>query len=263
MEPDILNYLIDINKIEEAITQKTKAIRVVHLYGQITPMSRIFDLAKKYNLKIIEDSAQSHGAMFENRRSGNLSDASGFSFYPGKNLGALGDGGAVTTSNKELAEIICTISNYGSEVRYKNIYQGMNSRLDELQAAILDVKLNLLDEDNEKRRAIAKVYREQISNPKIILPQAALGESSHVWHIFAVRTSDRDGFQRYLAENGIGTVIHYPIPPHKQQAYKNLNYLSYIVSEKIHQEIISLPISPVQTSQETQYVVDTINKYSG
>lgn len=261
VEPNINNYLIDVEKIEQAITPNTKAIMVVHLYGQITPMAKVWELAKKYNLKVIEDSAQSHGAYYQDKRSGNLSDASGFSFYPGKNLGAIGDGGAVTTNDAQLDYTIRALANYGSEVKYKNMYKGINSRLDELQAAILDVKLAKLDQDTEKRRIIAKMYREQITNPKVALPQAELGEDSHVWHVFVVRTNNRDEFQKYLADNGIGTVIHYPTPPHKQQAYKEWNDLSYPISEKIHREVISLPISPVQMLMQTQYVIDIVNKY--
>lgn len=261
VEPSLNNYLIDVDKIEQAITSKTKAIMVVHLYGQITPMAKVWELAKKYNLKVIEDSAQSHGAYYQDKRSGNLSDASGFSFYPGKNLGAIGDGGAVTTNDATLEYTIRALANYGSEVKYKNMYKGINSRLDELQAAILDVKLAKLDEDTEKRRVIAKMYREQITNPKIVLPQVELGEDSHVWHVFVVRTANRDGLQKYLADNGIGTVIHYPTPPHKQDAYNELSYLSLPISEQIHGEVISLPISPVQTIEQTQYVIDVVNKY--
>lgn len=261
VEPNINNYLIDVDKIEKAITTKTKAIMVVHLYGQITPMDKVWELAKKYDLKVIEDSAQSHGAYYQGKRSGNLSDASGFSFYPGKNLGAIGDGGAVTTNDPQLDYTIRALANYGSEVKYKNMYKGINSRLDELQAAILDAKLAKLDVDTEKRRVIAKMYREQITNPKITLPQVALGEDSHVWHVFVVRTDNRVEFQKYLADNGIGTVIHYPTPPHKQDAYRELNNLSLPISEQIHREVISLPISPVQTIEQTQYVIDVVNKY--
>lgn len=261
VEPSLNNYLIDVNEIEKAITPKTKAIMVVHLYGQITPMAKVWELAKKYNLKVIEDSAQSHGAYYQDQRSGNLSDASGFSFYPGKNLGAIGDGGAVTTNDPQLDYTIRALANYGSEVKYKNMYKGINSRLDELQAAILAVKLVKLDADTEKRRAIAKMYRELITNPKIILPQVALGELSHVWHVFVVRTEKREDFQKYLAANGIGTVIHYPTPPHKQEAYKELSHLSLPISEQIHREVISLPISPVQTLEQTQYVIDIVNRY--
>lgn len=261
VEPSLNNYLIDVDKIEQAITAKTKAIMVVHLYGQITPMAKVWELAKKYNLKVIEDSAQSHGAYYQDKRSGNLSDASGFSFYPGKNLGAIGDGGAVTTNDPQLDYTIRALANYGSEVKYKNMYKGINSRLDELQAAILDVKLAKLDEDTEKRRIIAKMYREQITNPKLALPQVELGENSHVWHVFVVRTANRDELQKYLADNGIGTVIHYPTPPHKQEAYKELNHLSLPISEQIHREVISLPISPVQILEQTQYVIDVVNGY--
>ncbi|MBX9866145.1 MAG: DegT/DnrJ/EryC1/StrS family aminotransferase [Burkholderiales bacterium] len=261
VEPSLNNYLIDVDKIEQVITAKTKAIMIVHLYGQITPMAKVWELAKKYNLKVIEDSAQAHGAYYQDKRSGNLSDASGFSFYPGKNLGAIGDGGAVTTNDDQLDYTIRALANYGSEVKYKNMYKGINSRLDELQAAILDVKLAKLDEDTEKRRIIAKMYREQITNPKIALPQVELNENSHVWHVFVVRTENREEFQKYLAENGIGTVIHYPTPPHKQEAYKELNHLSLPVSEQIHREVISLPISPVQMLEQTQYVIDLVNTY--
>lgn len=261
VEPDINNYLIDVDKIEAAITAKTKAIMVVHLYGQVTPMDKVWQLAEKYNLKVIEDSAQSHGAYYKDKRSGNLSHASGFSFYPGKNLGAIGDGGAVTTNDSQLDYTIRALANYGSEVKYKNLYKGINSRLDELQAAILDVKLAKLDDDTEKRRVIAKMYREQITNHKITLPIINLGENSHVWHVFVVRTASRDEFQKYLTDNGIGTVIHYPTPPHKQDAYKELSHLSLPISEQIHREVISLPISSVQTTEQTQYVIDVVNKY--
>ena len=260
VEPDINNYLIDPEKIEAQITPKTKAIMVVHLYGQVTPMTKICELAKKYNLKVIEDSAQSHGAYYKDKRCGNLGDASGFSFYPGKNLGALGDGGAVTTNDDKLAAVIRAIANYGSEVKYQNIYKGINSRLDELQAAILSVKLTKLDADTEKRRDIARAYREQIINSKIILPQIN-DEQSHAWHLFVIRTNKREELQQYLSLNGIQTVIHYPIPPHKQDAYKELNQLSLPISEQIHSEVISLPISPVQSMEQTNYVINILNKY--
>lgn len=261
VEPSLNNYLIDVDKIEQAITPKTKAIMVVHLYGQITPMDKVWELAKKYNLKVIEDSAQSHGAYYQDKRSGNLSDASGFSFYPGKNLGAIGDGGAVTTNDAQLDYTIRALANYGSEVKYKNMYKGINSRLDELQSAILDVKLAKLDQDTDKRRVIAKMYREQITNPKVTPPHVELSEDSHVWHVFVVRTNNRDELQKYLADNGIGTVIHYPTPPHKQEAYSELNHLSLPITEQIHREVISLPISPVQTIEQTRYVIDVVNKF--
>jgi dTDP-4-amino-4,6-dideoxygalactose transaminase len=260
VEPDINNYLIDVNKIEEKITSKTKAIMVVHLYGQITPMTKIWELAKKYNLKVIEDSAQSHGAYYQDKRSGNLSDANGFSFYPGKNLGALGDAGAVTTNDEKLASTIRILANYGSEIKYKNIYKGINSRLDELQAAVLRVKLPKLDSDNLKRQEIAALYRNGIKNNKIILPHT-VDEKSHVWHLFVIRTQNRDELQQCLLDNGISTMIHYPIPPHKQGAYKEWNNSSFPISDKIHEEVLSLPISQAQTIEQTQHVIDIINKY--
>jgi len=262
VEPNLENYLIDVDKIEEKITPKTKAIMVVHLYGQITPMEKVWELAQKYNLKVIEDSAQSHGALYQGRRSGNLSDASGFSFYPGKNLGALGDGGAVTTNDVELANLIRALGNYGSEIKYHNVIKGTNSRLDEMQAAILTVKLEKLDADNQRRREIANRYLTEVKNDKIILPNVYLGaETSHVWHVFVVRVADRAYFQNYLTENEIGSVIHYPIPPHKQEAYKEWNSLSFPITEKIHREVISLPMSAVMREDEIDYVIEKLNQY--
>lgn len=260
IEPDINTYNINPDLIEEKITPKTKAIMVVHLYGQAVQMDKIWELAKKYNLKVIEDSAQAHGAYYKDKRTGNLSDASAFSFYPGKNLGCMGDGGAVTTNDYELAQKIKAIANYGSDRKYHHIYKGVNSRLDEIQAAVLDVKLKYLDKDNQRRREISKYYRENIKNEKIILP-TAYNEDSHVWHIFAVRTKERDKFQKYLVENEIQTIIHYPTPPHKQNAYKEWANLSYPITEEIHRTIISLPISPVMTDTEIQKVVEVVNNY--
>ncbi len=260
VEPDINTYNINPDLIEEKITPKTKAIMVVHLYGQAVQMDKIWDLAKKYNLKVIEDSAQAHGAYYKGKRTGNLSDASAFSFYPGKNLGCLGDGGAVTTNDTELAAKIKALANYGSDRKYHHIYKGVNSRLDEIQAAVLDIKLKHLDKDNSKRKEISKYYRDNIKNPLIILPQT-YNEDSHVWHIFAVRTKERDKFQKYLEENGIQTIIHYPTPPHKQDAYKEWANLSYPITEEIHRTIISLPMSPVMTDNEVQKVIEVINKY--
>lgn len=260
VEPDINTYNINPNLIEEKITDKTKAIMVVHLYGQAVQMDKIWELAKKYNLKVIEDSAQAHGALYKGKRTGNLSDASGFSFYPGKNLGCLGDGGCITTNDDELAGKIRAIANYGSHKKYCHIYKGINSRLDEIQAAVLDVKLPHLDDDNNRRRKIAKYYRENIKNPKIILPQT-YDEKAHVWHVFAVRTKNRNEFQDYLKQNDIQTLIHYPTPPHKQEAYKEWNNLSYPISEEIHNTIISIPISPVMTDTEIKRVVEVINAY--
>ncbi len=262
VEPDINTYNIDVKKIEQAITEKTKAIMVVHLYGEGVEIKPVLELAKKYNLKVIEDCAQAHGACYLNtsERVGSLSDASGFSFYPGKNLGCLGDGGAVTTNDEQLAKKITALRNYGSHIKYHNIYRGVNSRLDEIQAAVLDAKLPFLDRDNKKRLEIAKYYLANIKNQKIILPKI-FDEKSHVFHIFAVRTENRDEFQKYLADNDIQTLIHYPIPPHKQECYKEWNNLSFPITEKIHREILSLPISPVMTEEEVQKVVDVVNKY--
>lgn len=260
VEPDINTYNINPDLIEAKITPKTKAIMPVHLYGQAVEMDGIWALAKKYNLKIIEDSAQAHGAIYQGKRVGNLGDASGFSFYPGKNLGCLGDGGAITTNDDELAAKLKALRNYGSHKKYENLYKGVNSRLDEIQAAILAVKLKGLDKDNEKRREIAKYYRENIKNPLITLPQT-YDELAHVWHIFAIRTQNRDDLQKYLATNELQTLIHYPKAPHRQEAYSEWKNESYPISEKIHSEILSLPISPVMTDGEVKRVAEVINEY--
>lgn len=260
VEPNIDNYLIDPTQIEEKITPKTKAILPVHLYGQTCQMDQINTIAKKYALKVIEDSAQSHGAYFGDRRCGNLGDASGFSFYPGKNLGALGDGGAVTTNDDHLAATIRALGNYGSHKKYENLYQGVNSRLDEIQAAMLRVKLKHLDEETQNRRAIANYYLENINNKKMILPLVK-HENNHVWHLFVIRTQNRDELQQYLNAQGIQTLIHYPLAPHKQEAYKEWNEQSYPISEKIHNEILSLPISGVQKLEDTQMIIKVLNEY--
>jgi len=258
IEPSINTYNINPDLIEEKISSKTKAIMVVHLYGKTVQMDKIWELAKKYNLKIIEDSAQAHGAMYYSKKSGNLGDASGFSFYPGKNLGALGDGGCVTTNDTELAEKIRAIANYGSSEKYHNIYKGINSRLDEIQAAILDVKLKYLDKDNNRRREIANYYLENVKNPQIILPEHY---NENVWHIFPIRTENRDRLQQYLKNNDIETMIHYPIPPHKQFAYKEWSNTSLPITEEIHRTILSLPISQVMTDNEVEKVVRYLNIY--
>jgi dTDP-4-amino-4,6-dideoxygalactose transaminase len=261
VEPDINSYNINPALIEAKITTNTKAILVVHLYGQVAAMDEINALAKKYNLKVIEDSAQAHGAIYNGKRAGSLGDANGFSFYPGKNLGALGDGGAVTTNDDKLAEIIRALGNYGSHKKYENCYQGINSRLDEMQAAFLRVKLNYLDKETEKRRVIAEYYLENINNERIILP-VINNRESHVWHLFVIRTQNRAELQKYLLDNGVQTLIHYPIPPHKQQAYKNWHDFSYPITELIHQEVLSLPISPIQSMDDTKKVVAVINQFN-
>jgi dTDP-4-amino-4,6-dideoxygalactose transaminase len=260
VEPNIDTYLIDQTKIEEKITTKTKAILPVHLYGQTCEMDIINAIAKKYNLKVIEDSAQSHGAYYSDKRSGNLGDASGFSFYPGKNLGALGDGGAVTTNDDDLANIIRSLGNYGSQKKYENFYQGHNSRLDEIQAAMLRVKLRHLDNEIKKRRQIALYYLQNIKNNKIILP-IIRADDNHVWHLFVIRTLNRNKLQKYLNDHGIQTLIHYPIPPHKQKAYQSWNEQNYPISEQIHAEILSLPISGVQTLEQTNQLIESLNGF--
>jgi dTDP-4-amino-4,6-dideoxygalactose transaminase len=260
VEPDINTYNINPDLIEEKITSKTKAIMVVHLYGQAVEMGKIWVLAKKYNLKMIEDSAQAHGAMYHGKRVGSLGDASGFSFYPAKNLGALGDGGAVTTNDSELYEKIKLFANYGAKEKYNNIYKGINSRLDEIQAAVLNVKLKFLDKDNEKRRQIAKFYIDNIKNSDIVVPKWG-NYNAHVWHLFIIRTEGRDRLREYLERNGIQTAIHYPIPPHKQLAYREWNNFCLPVTEKIYNEVLSLPISPVMSREEILFVVDAINRW--
>ncbi|MDF1673844.1 MAG: DegT/DnrJ/EryC1/StrS family aminotransferase [Vicingaceae bacterium] len=263
VEPSLENYNIDISRIEQKITKKTKGIMIVHLYGQIIFSKELNLLAKTHNLQLIEDNAQAIGAEWEGIKSGNLGDAAGFSFYPGKNLGALGDGGAVTCKDEKLAKTIRAIANYGSNQKYNNIYKGLNSRLDELQAGILNVKLKYIDADNQKRRLIAKRYCNEIKNSKIILPVYPNKELQHVWHLFVIRTSNRNKLQTYLNENNIQTLIHYPIPPHQQKAYKEYNTISLPITEQIHQEVLSLPISPVITEDEINAVIRIINNYNG
>jgi len=266
VEPDEETYNINPELIVNSITSRTKAILAVHLYGQMADMPMIKDIAVKHNLLIIEDSAQSHGASINRRKAGSWGDASGFSFYPGKNLGALGDAGAVTTNNDELSHTIRALGNYGSVEKYKNIYLGVNSRLDEIQAAILRVKLKYLDADICRRRAVASAYRENINNPLITLPKAPLisgtiDSNNHVWHLFVVRVSKRDLFQSFLAEKGIQTLIHYPIPPHRQKAYRQFSNESHPISEAIHNEALSLPISQVMTDDQVEFVIDAVNKF--
>lgn len=263
-EPALDNYLLNPAAIEAKITNKTKAVLPVHLYGQLCDMEAINAIAKKHGLKVIEDSAQSHGAIQNGKRSGNLGDASGFSFYPGKNLGALGDGGAITTNDEELAKVLLALRNYGSHIKYQNLYRGINSRLDELQAIFLSIKLKVLDNDNNKRREIAQYYTNNITNDKVVLPtgKTDIGDDlSHVWHVFPVRSTNRTHFQQYLSENGIQTVIHYPIPPHHQPAYAEWKDLSLPIAEKIHSDIISLPISPILTEGDCKKVVEVVNNY--
>ncbi len=260
VEPSIQTYQIDDSLIEAAITPKTKAILIVHLYGQCAYTDRIGELCKQYNLKLVEDNAQAHGCKFNGRTTGSIGDAAGHSFYPGKNLGALGDGGAVTTDDEVLANEVRALANYGSAKKYVFKYCGRNSRLDEIQAAILDVKLKHLDEDLVIRKQIAKYYIDNITNPQIVTPIVDDWDA-HVFHLFPIRCAERDRLQQYLTENGVQTVIHYPIPPHKQECYKEWNTMSLPITEQIHNEELSLPISPVLTIEEVQIVVELINQF--
>lgn len=257
VEPDERTYNIDPNCIEEAITPRTRAILPVHLYGQPADMDSILEIARRYDLKVIEDAAQAHGARYKDRRTGGLGDAAGFSFYPGKNLGALGDGGAVTTNDDILADKVRSLRNYGSHKKYFNEVKGFNSRLDELQAAFLRVKLVKLDAWNERRKSVAAHYlRELAVKPELILPFVP-DWAEPVWHLFVVRTEDRDDFQQRLKEQGIETLIHYPIPPHKQAAYAEWNKRSYPITEEIHRTILSLPMGPTMDVLDTQKVIAT------
>lgn len=260
VEPNIDTLEIDDSLIEEKITPKTKAITIVHLYGQCAYTNKIGDLCKKYNLMLIEDNAQAHGCIYNGKKTGSIGDAAGHSFYPGKNLGALGDAGAVTTNDEALAKAVRSLANYGSAKKYVFQYTGRNSRSDEIQAAILDVKLKHLDEDVKLRKEVAKKYLSGITNPKIKLPKI-FDWDQHVFHIFTILTEDREGLQKYLTEKEIGTNIHYPIPPHKQECYKEWNNLSFPVTEKIHQQELSLPMSPCLTDEQIQYVIDTLNEW--
>lgn len=262
IEPELRTYNIDPNRIEANISSKTKAIMVVHLYGKVCDMDKISTIAQKYNLKLIEDCAQAHGAIYSGQRVGSFGDAAGFSFYPGKNLGALGDAGAVLCKDEALATKIRALANYGSLKKYENIYQGLNSRLDELQAGILSIKLKMLDKDNEARRRIAQIYLKNIKHKDVILP-CCEKEEGHVWHCFVIRTPFRDALVKYLKQNDIETIIHYPIAPHKQECYKDLSHLSLPLSEQIHNEVLSLPISPVMSEEDALRITDLINNFKG
>lgn len=261
VEPDINTLQIDPTKIEEAITPRTKAMLIVHLYGQCAYNEQIADICQRHNLLLVEDNAQAHGCLYDGRKTGSLGNAAGHSFYPGKNLGALGDGGAVTTSDAELAQCIRALANYGSSKKYVFKYVGRNSRLDEVQAAVLDVKLKYLDADNARRKEVAQMYLQGIRNPKIALPQLPDADA-HVFHIFPILCEDRDRLQAYLTEQSVQTIIHYPIPPHKQECYKELNDREYPITERIHAQELSLPISPIITDAEVQQVIDIINQFA-
>ena len=261
VEPKLETYNINPDLIQEKIGPKTKAILVVHLYGQLAEMKQINQIADQHNFLVVEDAAQAHGAISNQKSSiKNHQSSVAYSFYPGKNLGALGDGGAIVTNDSELAKTIFLLRNYGSEQKYHNEFVGVNSRLDELQAAFLNLKLANLDTDNNKRRAIAKRYLTEIKSDKIILPFWDFSDN-HVFHLFVIRTKNRNDLQEYLSQNNIQTVIHYPIPPHKQKAFLEWNNLSFPISEKIHKEVLSLPISPVMSDAEVDFVVEILNRY--
>ena len=262
VEPDINTYNIDLALIENKITSRTKAIMVVHLYGRVCWSSELERLSRKFDLRIIEDNAQAIGALWSGKRTGSLGDAAAFSFYPGKNIGALGDSGAVTTSDPVLERIVRALGNYGSEHKYVNKFRGLNSRMDEIQAAFLEVKLKYLDQENSVRRRIARYYVENVKNDKIVLPNLS-DDESNVWHVFVIRTKQRDSLQKYLMSNGIQTLIHYPIPPHKQECYSSLNNISMPITEQIANEVISLPISPVLENWEIEKVVEIVNSWDG
>jgi dTDP-4-amino-4,6-dideoxygalactose transaminase len=265
VEPDEHSYNLCPNKVRAAITPKTKAIVAVHLYGQLAPMKAIMDIAYEYQLLVLEDSAQAHGAMVDGKCAGTWGHASGFSFYPGKNLGALGDAGGVTTNDAELAQTVRALGNYGSHKKYENFYQGLNSRLDEMQAALLRSKLQHLDADTLVRQKIAVTYAQGITNPLVKLPIAPTATvprlQNHVFHLFVVRVKARAAFQTHLKAAGIETLIHYPIPPHQQQAYRDYQTLSLPLTEAIHQEVVSLPIGPTMTKSDVSAVIAAVNAF--
>lgn len=266
VEPDEQTYNVSPSLIEKAITPKTRAILPVHLYGQLADMPAIMAIAKRHNLLVLEDSAQAHGASINGKKSGNWGDASGFSFYPGKNLGALGDAGAITTNDDELAKTLRALGNYGSHEKYKNLYQGVNSRLDEIQAAMLSVKLKHLDAEMAQRRTVADAYTRGINNPLIALPTQAFQDSvndteSHVWHLYVIRCEHRAELQKHMLNNGVQTLIHYPTPPHKQQAYKSLSSLALPTSELMHEQVLSLPIGPTITAEQVERVIAACNSF--
>ena len=261
VEPSLDTYNINPDLLENLITPKTRAIMVVHLYGRVCDMNKILSIAKKHNLKLIEDCAQAAGAVLHGKRAGSFGDASAFSFYPGKNLGALGDGGAVITSDDTLHEKVRALRNYGSKIKYECIYKGVNSRLDELQAAILNVKLKYLDKENEYRRGIANQYTALIHNHEVTLPGNPANEN-HIWHLYVIRSLNRVKFQEYLMSKGIQTIIHYPIAIHKQRAYREMNHCSFPIAEKLADEVLSLPIGPTMTHNEVEYIARTINGVS-
>ncbi len=261
VEPTYEHLEIDVDKIEERITPKTKGIMIVHLYGRIAYNEKLGEICKKHNLKLMEDCAQSHGCVWKGIKTGALGDAAAHSFYPGKNLGALGDAGAVTTDDDELAAVIRALANYGSQKKYVFKYVGINSRMSELDAAVLDIKLKYLDEDNKKRQELASFYYEHIKNPLIKLP-SRIADENNVYHQFPIFCSRRDELQAYLTANGVQTLIHYPIPPHRQECYKDWNDISLPITETIHEQELSIPMNQVLGMDEAKIVVDLLNKFA-
>lgn len=263
VEPILENYNIDVTKIEEKITERTKAVIAVHLQGRCADMDAVCAIAKRHGLKVIEDAAQAHGARYKGKRAGSLSDAAAFSFYPGKNLGALGDGGCVVTDDEELMTKVRALGNYGSDYKYHHIYQGTNSRLDEMQAAFLRIKLPWLDKWNEERRRIADRYITEINNPLITLPVKSSDEYEHIYHVFVVRCDRRDELEKYLADAGIGTVKHYPVPMHLQGAYRSLDIPegALPIAENISSTVLSLPMFYGMTDRQTDYVIEKVNAF--
>lgn len=260
VEPDINTFQIDDTKIEAAITARTRAIMIVHLYGRCAYTDKIGDICRQHGLKLIEDNAQAHGCMFDDRRTGSFGNAAAHSFYPGKNLGALGDAGAITTDDEELASVVRSLGNYGSSTKYVHDYQGCNSRIDELQAAMLDVKLRYLDEENNRRKEIAALYISKVTNPLIRMPKC--DDRDCVWHIFHVLCEHRDRLQQYLKDNGVETQIHYPIPPHKQHCYSDWNNLSFPITEQIHAQELSIPCHQAMTKKEVDEIINLLNSFT-
>ncbi|MEG9742000.1 DegT/DnrJ/EryC1/StrS family aminotransferase [Enterobacter roggenkampii] len=262
VEPDEHTFNLSAKDIRAAISDKTRVILPVHLYGQISPMKEIMEIARENNLLVLEDCAQAHGAQIDGKRAGSWGDAAGFSFYPGKNLGALGDAGAITTNDSELYNILKALRNYGSEQKYLNIYQGVNSRLDEIQAAILRVKLKTLDNDVKIRQGIAQRYLSEIKNPLVELPYIENMEN-HVWHLFVLKTNQREELQRWLNKHNIQSLIHYPIPPHKQNAYNDMKELSLPLTESLHAKVLSIPMDPTMSDEDINIVINALNGFVG
>lgn len=260
VEPDEDSFNLNISNIQNALTEKTKAILPVHLYGKISPMDEIIKLANEHQLLVLEDCAQSHGARIKDRKCGAWGHAAGFSFYPGKNLGALGDAGAITTNDKELYDVLIALRNYGSHKKYENKYQGVNSRLDEIQAAMLRVKLHHLDGETASRQEIAKRYRTEINNPLVILPKVE-NEAEHVWHLFVVRSKQRKQLQSWLSQHNIQTLIHYPIPPHKQKAFDNFSKYKLPITETLHDQVLSLPMDPNLSKESIDEIIKVMNEF--